>query len=437
MTTVILSKDSTPKIFQYFSDLTVKTKGEIHGWSDFNKEEDLSKYRQSNFDVISEDELSDQSSDDEPESIPQSKTKLKRKRGKVESKKIMTYDVFEKETWKRIKDKDCKYNPSLVYTEIMSFIKGSYEALESATGFLNFEEYIKLGRKMAPMFTEEREKIYEMFQAYEHHKQKSFYIDEADITRDLYNRLSKHRNRDILVDEVYVDETQDFTQAEICILVLLCQNPNRIFLTGDTAQCIMRGTAFRFTDIKSLFHFLAEKHKSRRIHVPEKIYHLPHNYRSHSGILNMASSVLELMEDFFPESYDKLEKDIGMLTGPKPVLLESNLRDLPSLLNETKRQTSHIELGAHQVILVFKEGTKEEAQSIFSKSLVMTIDRAKGLEFDDVLLFNFFRDSHAKKEWRTVIKYLNEITNNPDHLTKDLPSVVEIQCGKTSFHFYL
>ena len=63
--------------------------------------------------------------------------------------------------------------------------------------------------------------------------------------------------------QVFVDETQDFTQAELTILIHLAHNPNDMFLTGDTAQSIMRGVSFRFSDLKTLFHYAKQSLKAR------------------------------------------------------------------------------------------------------------------------------------------------------------------------------
>lgn len=64
--------------------------------------------------------------------------------------------------------------------------------------------------------------------------------------------------------EIYVDETQDFSQSELALLVTLCQNPNNMFLAGDTAQSIMRGISFRFCDLKSLFFFVEESQDRKK-----------------------------------------------------------------------------------------------------------------------------------------------------------------------------
>ena len=63
--------------------------------------------------------------------------------------------------------------------------------------------------------------------------------------------------------QVFVDETQDFTQAELTVLIRLAHNPNDMFLTGDTAQSIMRGVSFRFSDLKTLFHYAKQSLKAR------------------------------------------------------------------------------------------------------------------------------------------------------------------------------
>ena len=51
------------------------------------------------------------------------------------------------------------YHPSLVWTEITSFIKGSFAALSQRRGFLDKDSYDQLGRKQAPNFTGSRDKV--------------------------------------------------------------------------------------------------------------------------------------------------------------------------------------------------------------------------------------------------------------------------------------
>ncbi|XP_028397252.1 LOW QUALITY PROTEIN: TPR and ankyrin repeat-containing protein 1-like [Dendronephthya gigantea] len=333
-------------------------------------------------------------------------------RGKLDHRREVTYEVFKNELWRKMtKKRDEDYHPSLVWTEIISFIKGSVEALHNDCGYVTLEEYQKLGNKRAPSFTANRTTIYKLFLAYQHILRSQEMFDEADVVHNIYHRLERHVPT-WSIHEIYVDETQDFTQAELSLIIRSCRNPNRLFFTGDTAQSVMRGIAFRFSDLRSLFHYMRESLESKGqkadVIVPDKVYQLTHNYRSHAGILNLASSVTDLLSHFFPESFDRMARDQGLFDGPKPVLLEScSFSDLADILRGHKRKTSPIEFGAHQVILVasveVRNSLPEELR--LARALVMTIYEAKGLEFDDVLIYNFFKDSQALKEWRIVGTY--------------------------------
>ncbi|XP_066280343.1 TPR and ankyrin repeat-containing protein 1-like [Branchiostoma lanceolatum] len=323
----------------------------------------------------------------------------------------VTYEVFCTELWKRVNRGRVDYHPTLVWMEIMSIIKGSVEAVETFDGFLRREEYLEMGKKRAE-FTGDRDKIYDIFQAYQHEKRQRHMFDEMDLVHNLYKRLTHAEDVDWSIHQVYVDETQDFTQAELALLIRCCRDPNEMFFTGDTAQSIMRGVSFRFKDLRSLFHkareSLQQMGKRTAVQVPD-MYHLTHNYRSHCGILDLAAGVIKLLERFFPYSFDHLPKDRGIMEGPKPLLLqECSQKDLVTLLQGNRRATSTIEFGAHQVVLVANSEARETMPDVFRGSLVLTIYESKGLEFDDVLLYNIFKDSQANEEWRIVLTRMEE-----------------------------
>ncbi|XP_071417547.1 TPR and ankyrin repeat-containing protein 1 isoform X2 [Pithys albifrons albifrons] len=321
---------------------------------------------------------------------------------------FVTYDVFAKEIWPKVIKGKSLYNPALVWKEIKSFLKGSFEALSCAGGKLTEEQYKKLGRKRSPNFTEDRSEIYHLFCLYQQILSQRGYFDEEDLLYNLSQRLSKLKELPWSIHEFYGDEIQDFTQAELALLMKCINDPNAMFLTGDTAQSIMKGVAFRFSDLRSLFHYASKSsvNKKQRVRKPKRIYQLYQNYRSHSGILRLASGVVDLLQHYFPESFDRLPQDRGLFDGPKPTVLEScSVSDLAILLRGNKRKTQPIEFGAHQVVLVANETAKEKIPEELSLALVLTIYEAKGLEFDDVLLYNFFTDSEASKEWKIISSY--------------------------------
>jgi flagellar biosynthesis GTPase FlhF len=323
----------------------------------------------------------------------------------LDQRRQVTYEIFAYELWpKMITNQKVKVtcHPSLVWTEIISFIKGSIEALHSINGCLDPDAYNRVGRKRAPNFPGCREQVYQLFQVYSKLIKEKGLFDETDLIFHLYRRMEKLPSPEWYLHEIYVDETQDFTQAELALLIRCCHDPNNMFLTGDTAQSIMRGIAFRFSDLKSLFYYARVSHlklgTAKPVEVPRKIFQLLHNYRSHTGILNLATRLLDLIDRFFPASYDRigLEKDRGLFEGPKPVVIDScSYNDLASILCDNKRDTSQIEFGAHQAILVVNDEAKNKLPKALRIGLVLTIYESKGLEFDDILLYNFFKDSEV------------------------------------------
>ena len=331
--------------------------------------------------------------DEEDESMDESKEDGKAKE-KEKVKVKVTYTVFESKLWSKVckRKKTKNLHPSLVWMEIQSFIKGSSEALHTKNGCLSLEEYQEIGRKRAPNFTADREVIYELFLAYERVKKSLEMFDESDLVYNLYRRLRASAIPAWSVHRLYVDEAQDFTQAELMLLICCCRDPNNIFLAGDTAQSVMRGISFRFSDLRSLFYYLK---KEKNATMPDVIP-LVYNYRSHNNILRLASSVVNIMQRYFPESFDQLQEDRGQFDGPKPVLLGSfSQADLAILLRGNQRNTSIIEFGAHQAILVASNKARDMLPEELSHALVLTIYESKGLEFDDVLIYNFFKDSQV------------------------------------------
>ncbi|KAK3609567.1 hypothetical protein CHS0354_019580 [Potamilus streckersoni] len=132
---------------------------------------------------------------------------------KLDPRCEVTYEVFVDEMWPRTKKQmQVSYHASLVWTEIMSFIKGSFKALSKPCGYLSKNEYIEIGRKRARNFSGERDKIYEYFVRYDHFKKQSSLFDEIDLVHDIYKRLRNIQMTPWVIHQIFVDETQDYKQ---------------------------------------------------------------------------------------------------------------------------------------------------------------------------------------------------------------------------------
>ena len=351
------------------------------------------------FNAKDDDEVSDSDSDSEDEdvigdhNVQSGITKTQR----VE----VTASYFKENIWNEIAKGNAKnIDPILVWQEIKSFIKGSVEALESDEGFLSRKKYEEFGKKMAPNFASKRNEIYDLFEKYQQYCQNNRHdkgmFDECDLIYHLYRRVKRIQHPSELpwvVHNFYIDEVQDFTEAELYLLLTLSSCPNGNFLCGDSAQSIMRGVAFRFGDVRSTFHKLQE---AKKVEIPV-VQYLTVNYRSHAGILRLSESVIELLNRFFSSSFDdvpmKSEKNIPE-DAQKPIIVTyDSVDELPYILAGSQDKKREIDFGAHQAIIVQSDEAKQMLPESLHGAIVLTVFEAKGLEFDDVLLFNFFSNS--------------------------------------------
>ncbi|RGB26058.1 hypothetical protein C1646_722168, partial [Rhizophagus diaphanus] len=134
--------------------------------------------------------------------------------------------------------------------------------------------------------------------------------------------------------------------------------------------------------------------------VRPKQFDLNINYRTHNGILQLAASVVDLIKHFFPYSIDHdLSRERAEIDGPKPIVDDEF----------DKNVLKKIEFGPSQIIIVRDEEAKLRLQKLINKrAMVMTVFDAKGMEFNVVLLYNFFTDSLALLKWRVILSIFEE-----------------------------
>lgn len=298
----------------------------------------------------------------------------------------------------RFKDKiDDDWNLGIdalvVWTSIRSKIKGSIQSVKYRRSLAR-EEYLSLGEKECRLDPRLRNISYDIFERYDKIMKAEKLWDDADRVSSIVAKLqeNEHARLQLKRSRLYVDEVQDFTQAEVAMFFLCC-DPGRLFLAGDPAQAVEEGVDFRFEDVRVVAHQMVPDKKFR----PEKPKLLRVNFRSHAGVLNLAAGVLDIMFKAFPASAKELPKDEGLFRGPRPALF-SNLsnEDLQDLL---QKQT-----GA--VILAMNDSTVETLQRTFGETAtIMSIRESKGLEFDHVILVNFFSDLPQVHQgsWRDMI----------------------------------
>ncbi|KAH9622535.1 hypothetical protein KSS87_017350 [Heliosperma pusillum] len=336
-------------------------------------------------------------------------------------KKEVTYDKFCLLYWPHFNSQLTKnLDSSRVFTEIISFIKGGLHMGETVDGRLTLEGYLNLSNgRTSTLSHKKRDAIYHIFLDYEKMKLERREFDLADFVNDLHRRLKHERYDGDFIDYVYIDEVQDLSIRQIALFKYICGNVDEGFVfSGDTAQTIARGIDFRFEDVRCLFYkeFLERTTREEANRIPEKgnispIFQLSENFRTHDGILKLGQSVIELVYHFFPQFIDKLSPETSQVFGEAPILLESGSDDdaiVTIFGNNGNVGCDLVGFGAEQVILVRDECVRQQISSYVGKNaLVLTIVECKGLEFQDVLLYNFFGSSPLRNQWRVIYEYMN------------------------------
>lgn len=324
------------------------------------------------------------------------------------------YKEFVEVLWPAtIMDKRHTVDPLEVWTQIRCFIKGGANAAAAGRP-LTREEYVQTKRKRSSKDDADRGQIYDAFERYQRALVKERKWDDMDcalwVCWSFKAGFVQHdgaaeflREHAIAFTQIYVDEVQDSTMTELSIMFWMARDPNSVFLAGDTAQTILEGADFQFSDLRSALHFIYDGRADASSSKPK---HLDHNYRSHTGILDVAANLVRRMHVFFKDSVDKTNPDKGVARGPKPAFALGTAAVERALLDN------------RMVLLVRDEdrvNVEYKLRSDGHAHTVLGVRESKGLEYDRVCLYGYFGSynpsgSSAKNRqrqenaWKTILK---------------------------------
>ncbi|KAI0247856.1 hypothetical protein BJV78DRAFT_1285222 [Lactifluus subvellereus] len=275
---------------------------------------------------------------------------------------LVTFDVFKREYWPRMPRHWTKgIAPSLVFSDFLGNIKGSEKSLDYPNRALDREAYENL-RNTHTL-------DYALFEAYQKLKLKRSERDFADRTHTLLDGLKENGLKGDLVDFVYVDEVQDMLLIDTRMIISLCRNPDGLLWAGDTAQTISIGSTFSFTQLgASVYRYQRSIGALRGTPRQPEGFQLLVNYRSHGGIVECANAIIQLLERF-PGAIDVLRPETAVVGKELPMFFHGN--SLPP------------------------------GRDFFLSA--STLFNSKGLEYDDVILYDFFGESADVNLWRHLV----------------------------------
>ncbi|MBF2057531.1 MAG: AAA family ATPase [Cyanobacterium sp. T60_A2020_053] len=299
---------------------------------------------------------------------------------------------FIKEFYQTRISKINNLNPISFWQEIRHLLKGSIIPQETENNLISYEIYQARQSQSTLPSDIDREKVYQLFTQYQKWLNDHEYWDELDYTHYLLKEISQEYKGKY--QQIYCDEIQDLTEIEIqLILKFLIVNSYghslpQFFLTGDPAQTI-NPSGFSWDKIKSLiwqnYWNLPQWEEIQAIIEPQQ---LTINFRSVNGIVNLGSAIVDLIQENLDKKTTLIHQETWLQSDHKPLILSSS--PLPTF--EDKKT-----FGTKNAIIVSDESEKEKLAPYFplDSERILTIQEIKGLEFDEVLVWNFFDSFHS------------------------------------------
>ncbi|KAK0232768.1 hypothetical protein IW262DRAFT_22523 [Armillaria fumosa] len=333
---------------------------------------------------------------------------------------VITFQSFHESYWSHFPEPLIKgLDPALVYSEIIGVIKGSTETLSEEKRYLSRDTYLDLSERRQSTFAGQRYEIYQLFELYMRKKKLRGEYDTGDRTHSILKYFKEKGIPRQGLDHLYVDEVQDNMLIDTMVLRALCSNPDGLFWAGDTAQTISVGSSFQFNALKAFQWNIEDQYRRKHrlgARQPPEMFQLAVNYRSHAGIVDCAHSIIDLITMFWEDSIDRLSPEMGIVDGVKPVFFNNeDHTQLKRFIFGDRGEP--IEFGAQQCIIVRNETAREKLQQqVGEVGLVLTVYESKGLEFNDVLLYNFFADSTASlAQWRVALNGIDKSNQDLEH----------------------
>jgi len=272
---------------------------------------------------------------------------------------------------------------------IASGIKDPYQVFEEfkgvltggATGdpYLSREAYSDLGVKQSIFSVDERQRVYGLFEKYLVFMREHGYYD-ANILSHGYLKLVTPR-----YDFVVVDEVQDLTGVQLQLVLESLRNPGEFILCGDSNQ-IVHPNFFSWAKIKTLFY----RRQGPRAPA-ELIRILNTNYRNTPRVTEVANRILKIKNARF----GAIDKESNYLVKSNAhdggeVLLLPDRDEIKGELNRKTRQSTRF------AVIVMHPDQKAGARRFLQTPLIFSVQEAKGLEYENIILYNFASDDEQR-----------------------------------------
>ena len=186
-------------------------------------------------------------------------------------------------------------------------------------------------------------------------------------------------------DFVVIDEVQDFTNAQLALILATLKNPKHFLLCGDAHQ-IVHPNFFSWAAVRALFwqDAAGEDVGSGQIAV------LRANFRNTQSVTDIANRLLRIKQarfgsidresSFLVECASGEAGSVQLLAGKDSILRDLDARSRASV---------------HHAVIVLRDEDKLAARERFRTPLIFSVHEVKGLEYPHVILFNLISGARA------------------------------------------
>ena len=256
-------------------------------------------------------------------------------------------------------------DPHQVFEEIRGVIAAD------AAGVLGREAYLQLGVRQSIFPREERDRLYGLFELYRNWLQEAGLYDLNLVSHEWLPAAAPR------YDFVLVDEVQDITVAQLALILKTLKKPGHFLLCGDSNQ-IVHPNFFSWSRVKTLFW------RDPELAARQEIKVLRANFRNGRETTRVANALLKIKHRRFGSIDRESNFLVEAVAGEAGAVTVLNDKDaVKKELNQKTRGSTQF------AVLVMRDEEKGEARRHFQTPLIFSIHEAKGLEYENIVLYRF------------------------------------------------
>ncbi len=254
--------------------------------------------------------------------------------------------------------------------------KGVMTGMRTDKAYLTREDYLALGIKQSVFLSDEREQVYSLFEKFLAFLKESNLFDLNMVAFEWQTLVQP------MYDFVIVDEVQDLTNVQLFLILKSLKKKGQFILCGDSNQ-IVHPNFFSWANVKTMFYTQEALENELRI--------LRTNYRNSPQVTDVANRLLKVKNARF----GSIDRESTYLVSPVSekegeVICLSDLPKTKQDLNQKTRNSTNF------AVVVMSNEDKTEAKKVFQTPLLFSVQEAKGLEYENIILYNFV-SSKAKE----------------------------------------